>query len=79
MRDVFARRETEDKEYKIVHRLDKETSGVMLFAKNEDFQKKAIAEFKANRVYKEYVAIVDGKPDILSTFDYIYEALGITE
>lgn len=45
----------------MLNRLDKETSGVMLFAKNEDFQKKAIGEFKANRVYKEYVAIVDGK------------------
>ncbi len=48
-------------DYMMLNRLDKETSGVMLFAKNEDFQKKAIAEFKANRVYKEYVAIVDGK------------------
>ena len=48
-------------DYMMLNRLDKETSGVMLFAKNEEFQKKAIAEFKANRVYKEYVAIVDGK------------------
>ncbi len=45
----------------MLNRLDKETSGVMLFAKNEEFQKKAIKEFKANNVYKEYVAIVDGK------------------
>ncbi|NVJ52276.1 MAG: RluA family pseudouridine synthase [Campylobacteraceae bacterium] len=45
----------------MLNRLDKETSGVMLFAKNEDFQKKAIKEFRANNVYKEYVAIVDGK------------------
>ncbi|RXJ99615.1 RNA pseudouridine synthase [Arcobacter sp. CECT 8986] len=45
----------------LLNRLDKETSGVMLFAKNEDFQKKAIKEFKENRVYKEYVAIVEGK------------------
>jgi 23S rRNA pseudouridine1911/1915/1917 synthase len=45
----------------MLNRLDKETSGVMLFAKNEEFQKKAINEFRANRVYKEYVAIVDGK------------------
>ncbi|XPV69247.1 MAG: pseudouridine synthase family protein [Halarcobacter sp.] len=45
----------------MLNRLDKETSGVMLFAKNDEFRKKAIAEFKANRVYKEYVAIVDGK------------------
>ncbi len=47
--------------YILLNRLDKETSGVILFAKNEDFQQKAINEFKANRVYKEYIAIVDGK------------------
>uniref|UniRef100_UPI00404768AB pseudouridine synthase family protein n=1 Tax=Aliarcobacter sp. TaxID=2321116 RepID=UPI00404768AB len=45
----------------LLNRLDKETSGVMMFAKNEEFQKKAITEFSQNRVYKEYVAIVDGK------------------
>jgi len=45
----------------MLNRLDKETSGVMLFAKNEEFQKKAIKEFRDNNVYKEYVAIVDGK------------------
>tara|TARA_B100001063_G_scaffold190768_1_gene181644 strand:- start:1690 stop:2442 length:753 start_codon:yes stop_codon:yes gene_type:complete len=45
----------------LLNRLDKETSGVMMFAKNEDFQKKAIKEFKQNKVYKEYVAIVEGK------------------
>ncbi len=47
--------------YILLNRLDKETSGVMLFAKNEDFQKKAIKEFASNNVYKEYVAIVEGK------------------
>ena len=45
----------------LLNRLDKETSGVMLMAKNEEFRKKAIKEFKNNNVYKEYVAIVDGK------------------
>ena len=48
-------------EYLLLNRLDKETSGVMLFAKNEEFQKKAIKEFKNNNVYKEYVAVVEGK------------------
>ena len=28
--------------------------------------------------FEHDVAIVDGKPQLLSTFDYIYEALGIT-
>jgi len=45
----------------LLNRLDKETSGVMLLAKNEEFRQKAIQEFKNNKVYKEYVAIVDGK------------------
>jgi len=45
----------------LLNRLDKETSGVMLLAKNEEFRRKAINEFKNNKVYKEYVAIVDGK------------------
>jgi 23S rRNA pseudouridine1911/1915/1917 synthase len=45
----------------LLNRLDKETSGVMMLAKNEQFRKKAIKEFKNNNVYKEYVAIVDGK------------------
>lgn len=45
----------------LLNRLDKETSGVMMLAKNEEFQKRAIKEFKNNRVYKEYVAIVEGK------------------
>ncbi|WP_428024133.1 pseudouridine synthase family protein [Arcobacter sp.] len=47
--------------YFLLNRLDKETSGVMLFAKNEEFQTKAIREFKNNNVYKEYVAVVEGK------------------
>lgn len=49
------------KDYLLLNRLDKETSGVMLFAKNEEFQAAAIKEFKNNRVYKEYVAVVEGK------------------
>lgn len=45
----------------LLNRLDRETSGVMLLAKNETFQKAAIKEFKNNRVYKEYSAVVEGK------------------
>lgn len=49
------------KDYILLNRLDRETSGVMLFAKNKEFQARAIKEFKENKVYKEYVAVVDGK------------------
>jgi 23S rRNA pseudouridine1911/1915/1917 synthase len=45
----------------LLNRLDKETSGVMLLAKNEEFRKRAVKEYSKNNVYKEYVAVVDGK------------------
>ncbi|BAF70613.1 RluA family pseudouridine synthase [Nitratiruptor sp. SB155-2] len=50
----------EDSGYELLHRLDKETSGVLLLVKNEAFRKKAIEEFRKSRVYKEYVAWVEG-------------------
>ncbi len=36
------------------------------------------ADKKPSAHFEHNVAIVDGKPQLLSTFDYIYEALGIT-
>lgn len=45
---------------RLLHRLDRETSGVLMLVKNEAFRKKAIEEFKADRVYKEYIAWVEG-------------------
>ncbi len=36
------------------------------------------ADKKPSAHFEHDVAIVDGKPQLLSTFDYIYEALGIT-
>jgi 23S rRNA pseudouridine1911/1915/1917 synthase len=45
----------------LLNRLDRETSGVMMLAKNESFRQAAIKEFKNNRVYKEYSAVVEGK------------------
>ena len=44
----------------LLHRLDKETSGVLLLIKNREFQEKAIKEFKQQRVLKEYIAWVSG-------------------
>jgi 23S rRNA-/tRNA-specific pseudouridylate synthase len=45
----------------LLHRLDKETSGVLLLSKNDEFTKKVIAAFKAQKVNKTYLAIVNGK------------------
>jgi len=44
----------------LLHRLDRETSGVLMLVKDEDFRQKAIKEFKQDRVYKEYIAWVEG-------------------
>lgn len=45
---------------KLLHRLDRETSGVLMLVKNEEFREKAIAEFRKDKVYKEYIAWVEG-------------------
>ena len=44
----------------LLHRLDKETSGILVLVKNKEFKKKAIEEFKKQNVYKEYIAWVKG-------------------
>lgn len=45
----------------VVHRLDKETSGVIVLAKNNLSHKNLIEQFKKRKVKKEYRAIVWGK------------------
>jgi methionyl aminopeptidase len=35
------------------------------------------ADGKASAHFEHDVALIDGKPELLSTFQYIYEALGI--
>ena len=50
-----------DSRHGIVHRLDKETSGVMLVAKTKEAFDKLQAEFKERKVQKTYVALVHGK------------------
>jgi 23S rRNA pseudouridine1911/1915/1917 synthase len=45
----------------IVHRLDKETSGIVIVAKTESSFTKLQAEFKNREVQKTYVALLHGK------------------
>jgi 23S rRNA pseudouridine1911/1915/1917 synthase len=47
----------------IVHRLDRDTSGVIAVAKNDQSHDALAAQFKARSVAKEYLAIVVGVPD----------------
>ena len=52
--------ERQFRDAKLLHRLDRETSGVLMLVKDEDFRLKAIKEFAQDKVYKEYVAWVEG-------------------
>lgn len=45
----------------IVHRLDRETSGVMVVARTNDAAKSIVNQFKAKTVRKEYAAVVWGE------------------
>jgi 23S rRNA pseudouridine1911/1915/1917 synthase len=46
----------------LVHRLDKETSGLIILAKNERAHNWLQDQFRLRKVEKTYLALVDGKP-----------------
>ncbi|UWI83069.1 RluA family pseudouridine synthase [Wolbachia endosymbiont of Howardula sp.] len=52
----------ETKTFKIVHRLDKDTSGVIIFASNTQVARHLMEEFKARRIHKTYLALTVGIP-----------------
>ena len=57
----------------IVHRLDKDTSGILLVAKSDAFRNYFINEMQERRVIKKYIAVVSG--DTLGSF-IINDAIG---
>ena len=58
----------------LVHRLDKETSGLMVIAKNAPAHRRLAADFLKKRVMKRYLALVDGAPK--SSSGVICEPIG---
>lgn len=48
-------------EVTLVHRLDKETSGVIILAKSVEYKEKMVGLFLRQEVKKEYLTIVDGR------------------
>jgi tRNA pseudouridine32 synthase/23S rRNA pseudouridine746 synthase/23S rRNA pseudouridine1911/1915/1917 synthase len=59
----------------VVHRLDQETSGVMVFALSEEAKEGLKKLFKSHDITRKYYAIVEGKPEASSgTWEtYLYE------
>lgn len=53
----------------IVHRLDKDTSGALVFARNREALHALQALFRAHDIEREYLAIVEGRPPESGTLD----------
>jgi 23S rRNA pseudouridine1911/1915/1917 synthase len=58
----------------IVHRLDRETSGVIVVAKTDQAHRELAKQFAARTVVKEYLALVAGVPRLMS--GTIHKAIG---
>ncbi len=59
----------------LVHRLDRETTGVLLFAKSQNILNALISQFRDHAIHKTYLAIVTGIPK--SKSGVIHDWLGI--
>ena len=53
-----------------LHRLDKPTSGVLLFALDVDSARRAGGQFERNEVHKDYLAVVRGWPPEAGVIDH---------
>ncbi len=61
----------EGETFKIVHRLDRDTRGVIIFVRNANVARYLMEEFKGRRVKKTYLALTSGIPSKDSgTIDY---------
>ncbi len=61
--DNHVKRRDPNKRIYIVHRLDRDTSGVMLFAKCREAQSKLVADWNDRVLERTYIAITEGVPE----------------
>ena len=68
--DILKNTNIENKNIHIVHRLDKETTGVMIFAKNKKYAQLLTSLFRIKKIHKTYLAIVHGEfPEKIKTIN----------
>ncbi len=60
--DAYSYLEKKHKGLKLVHRIDRETSGVLIFAKTEDAQRELSRQFENHTIEKRYIALVAKAP-----------------
>ena len=59
---------------RLVHRIDKDTTGVVLFAKSPRAQSIIAKDWEAGRVEKVYLALSRGEPDVLSESFHVVDS-----
>ncbi len=62
VRDILAKERADLADLRIVHRLDRDTSGVLLLARTADSHRALCTQFDERTVDKDYLAIVCGEP-----------------
>jgi len=60
--DTLAAKSLNIKKLYTVHRLDRETSGLVVFAKNSETHRTLSMAFEERQVRKRYIAVVNGRP-----------------
>jgi RluA family pseudouridine synthase len=60
--NVYHQLEAEYGQVWIVHRIDRETSGILVFARNEEAHRQLNQQFLERTVEKIYLALVEGRP-----------------
>jgi 23S rRNA pseudouridine1911/1915/1917 synthase len=63
LREVLARLSGREQTFRVVHRLDRETSGVLVLAKTVEAQRALSDQFFHRQVEKAYLGIVRGRPE----------------
>ena len=73
--EEYVRRRDASKRIYVVHRLDRDTSGVMIFAKSREAQNRLVADWNDRVLERTYIAVAEGRVEPASgTIDtYLYE------
>ena len=73
--DNYVRRRDPSKRVYVVHRLDRDTSGVLLFAKTREAQNRLIANWNDRVLERIYIAVAEGRltPEKGTIDSYLYE------
>lgn len=89
--DIYSYLQRKYEDLKLVHRIDRETSGILIFAKGEEAQRQLSLIFERHEIFKEYRAIVahipkeqegtietyiDEHPNVKGTYRVAYQGSG---